>query len=240
MTLAWDSTPVPAIKKAMAAGIPVIVLYTTVPDSGALGFIGLDNYQCGVDTGKELIKRGGTKGKLGIIMNAGASNTEAKKAGALAALKGTQWEVVVQAEDKANTEVAIEAAKSMFNSHPEITGVLGLDSSSGTGIGRAIEELGLLKKEMTIVVHDREDVTLEYIDKGIIDATIEAKTALGPYLAIAMLEDYNDRKMENDVPISADNWKSGVKSFPEFIYVGSVVIDKTNVKNFMRRALPRY
>jgi ribose transport system substrate-binding protein len=240
MTLCWDSTPVPAIKKAMTAGIPVIVVYTTVPDTGALCYIGLDNYQCGVDTGKELIKRGGTKGKLGIIMNAGASNTEAKKAGALAALKGTQWEVVVQAEDKANTEVAIEAAKSMFNAHPELTGILGLDSSSGTGLGRAIEELGLQKKEMTIVVHDREDVTLEYIDKGIIDATIEAKTALAPYLAIELLEDYHDRKMSNDVPISADNWKSGVKSFPEFIYTGSVVIDKTNVKNFLRRALPRY
>ncbi|MHC4103686.1 MAG: substrate-binding domain-containing protein [Planctomycetota bacterium] len=240
LTLAWDSTPVPSIKKAMDAGIPVILLYTTVTDSGALCYIGLDNYQAGVDTGNELIKRGGTSGKLGIIMNAGASNTEAKKAGALAALEGTDWEVVVQAEDQANTEVAIEAAKSMFNSHPEITGILGLDSSSGTGIGRAIEELGLEDKEMTIVVHDREDVTLEYIEKGIIDATVEAKTAYAPYLAIQLLENYHDRKMENDVPISADNWDAGIRSFPQFIYVGSVIIDQDNVQHFLRENLPEY
>ena len=235
----WDSAPVPAVKKAMAAGIPVVALYTTVPDSGTLGYVGLDNWQAGYDTGMELIKRGGTSGKLGIIMNAGASNTEAKKAGALAALKDTKWELVVQAEDQANTEVAIEAAKSMFNAHPELTGILGLDSSSGTGIGRAIEELGLQKKKMTIVVHDREDVTLEYIDKGIIAATVEAKTAIAPYLAVLMMEDYNGRKKANDVPISVNNWDSGVKSFPQFMYVGSVIIDKSNVKNFLRKAMPK-
>lgn len=235
----WDSAPVPAIKKAMAAGIPVVTVYTTVPDSGALGYVGLDNWQAGYDTAVELIKRGGNSGKLAIIMNAGASNTEAKKAGALAALKDSKWEIVVQAEDQANTQVAIEAAKSMFNAHPEITGVLGLDSSSGTGIGRAIEELGLQKKKMTIVVHDREDVTLEYIDKGLIAATVEAKTAIAPYLAVLMMEDYNKRKKVNDVPISVNNWDSGVKSFPQFVYVGSVIIDKSNVKNFLRKAMPK-
>jgi ribose transport system substrate-binding protein len=240
LTMCWDSTPVPAIKKAMAAGIPVITMFTDVTDSGALCYIGLDNYQSGVVTGQELLKRGGNKGKLGLIMNAGASNTEAKKAGALDALKGSGWEVVVQAEDKANTEVAIEAAKAMFNAHPELTGILGLDSSSGTGIGRAIEELGIDAKDMTIVVHDREDVTLEYIEKGIIDATIEAKTALPPYLAVYLLEDYHDRKQAEDVPISANNWDSGVASMPRFIYVGAVIIDQSNVQNFLRKNMPKY
>jgi ribose transport system substrate-binding protein len=240
LTMCWDSTPVPAIKKAMAAGIPVITMFTDVTDSGALCYIGLDNYQSGVVTGQELLKRGGNKGKLGLIMNAGASNTEAKKAGALDALKGSGWEVVVQAEDQANTEVAIEAAKSMFNAHPDLDGILGLDSSSGTGIGRAIEELGIDASDMTIVVHDREDVTLEYIEKGIIDSTVEAKTALPPYLAVYLLEDYNDRKQATDVPISANNWDSGVASLPRFIYVGAVIIDQSNVQNFLRKNMPKY
>ena len=101
-------------------------------------------------------------------------------------------------------------------------------------------ELGLEDKEMTIVVHDREDVTLEYIEKGIIDATVEAKTAYGPYLAIQLLENYHDRKMENDVPISADNWDAGIRSFPQFIYVGSVIIDQDNVQHLLRENLPEY
>jgi ABC-type sugar transport system substrate-binding protein len=43
----------------MAAGIPVVVIEANLPDSGAMSFIGLDNYQAGADTAKELIKLGG-------------------------------------------------------------------------------------------------------------------------------------------------------------------------------------
>ena len=240
-TSLWDTTAVPSVKKAVEAGIPVAVLYTTVPDSGATVYIGLDNYQCGVDTGMELLKRGGNSGKLGIIMNAGASNTEDKKAGALKALEGSGWEVVIQAEDKADTETAIEAAKAMFNSHPEITGVLGLDSSSGTGIGVAIEELGLEDKEMTIIVHDREDVTLEYIQKGIIDATLEAQTALPPVLAVQLFEEwYKRQEAGNDVPVSADNKASNVIALPSECIIKAVIIDQTNVDSFLRANLPKY
>ncbi len=240
-TSLWDTTPIPSVKKAVEAGIPVAVLYTKVPDHGGTVYIGLDNYQCGIDTGRELLKRGGNSGKLGIIMNAGASNTEDKKAGALKALEGSGWEVVVQAEDKADTETAIEAAKAMFNAHPEITGVLGLDSSSGTGIGVAIEELGLEDKEMTIVVHDREDVTLEYIQKGIIDATLEAQTALGPVLAVQLFEEwYKRQETGSDVPVSADNKASNVISMPADCYIKAVIIDQSNVEHFLRANLPKY
>ncbi|MBN1506576.1 MAG: substrate-binding domain-containing protein, partial [Sedimentisphaerales bacterium] len=202
----WDATALPGVKRAMSMGIPVVAIEAAVADHGCLTYIGLDNYQAGYDTGLELIKRGGKSGKLGIVMNAGASNTELKKAGVLDAIKDTGWQVVVQAEDKANTEDAIEAAKAMFNAHPEITGVVGLDSSAGTGIGVAIEELKLQAKDMTIVVHDREDTVLEYVAKGVIDATVVAKTALMSYLAVALLEDYNARKSgKMDVPICGDN-----------------------------------
>ena len=153
----------------------------------------------------------------------------------------TGWVVVVQAEDKANTEDAIEAAKAMFNAHPELTGVVGLDSSAGTGIGVAIEELSLQKKDMTIVVHDREDTVLEYIDKGVIDATVVAKTALMSYLAVALLEDYNARKNTDfDVPICGNNLAAGVRSVPENIYVGAEIVDKNNVKYFLRKNMPKY
>jgi ribose transport system substrate-binding protein len=237
----WDATAVPGVKKAMSMEIPVITIEAAVADHGCLTYIGLDNYQAGYDTGIELIKRGGNSGKLGIVMNAGASNTELKKQGVLDAIKDSRWEVVVQAEDKANTEDAIEAAKAMFNAHPEITGVVGLDSSAGTGIGVAIEELGLQNQDMTIVVHDREDTVLEYVEKGIIDATVVAKTALMSYLAVALLEDYNARKNTDfDVPISKDNMAAGVRSVPENVYVGAEIVDKNNVQYFLRKNMPKY
>jgi ABC-type sugar transport system substrate-binding protein len=237
----WDATSLPGVKRAMALGIPVVAIEAAVANHGCLTYIGLDNYQAGYDTGLELIKRGGKSGKLGIVMNAGASNTELKKKGVMDAIKDTSWQVVVQAEDKANSEDAIEAAKAMFNAHPEITGVVGLDSSAGTGIGVAIEELRLQNKQMTIVVHDREDTVLEFIEKGVIDATVVAKTALMSYLAVALLEDYNARKSGKlDVPICGDNLAAGVRSVPENIYVGAEIVDKENVRFFLRKNMPNY
>ena len=54
-----DGSSIPPVKKAVAAGIPVVVIEANLPDSGAMNFIGLDNYQAGADTAKQMIKLGG-------------------------------------------------------------------------------------------------------------------------------------------------------------------------------------
>ena len=70
----WDGLSIPPIKKAMAAGIPVVVIEANLPDSGAMSFIGLDNYQAGADTAKELIKLGGETGNV-VAMGNGVPRT---------------------------------------------------------------------------------------------------------------------------------------------------------------------
>jgi ABC-type sugar transport system substrate-binding protein len=54
-----DGSSIPPVKKAVAAGIPVVVIEANLPESGAMSFVDLDNYQAGADTAKELIKLGG-------------------------------------------------------------------------------------------------------------------------------------------------------------------------------------
>ncbi len=174
ITRMWDDSPAEAVKKAMAAGIPVIMTETRTAVNPGLTYIGLDNYQTGRDTAAELIKRGGTSGKVALMGNWGASNTDAKLQGVKDFLaENSDWEVVVEADDKAATADAIEAAKSVFNNYPDIDAVVGLDSSSGTGIATAMEELDIAPGSVKVVVHDREPATLEYIDKGYIDATLD-------------------------------------------------------------------
>jgi len=232
----WDGTVVPGIKKAMSRGIPVVTVESTVPGSGALSYVGLDNYQAGVAAGKEIISRAGNSGKLGVVMNAGAANTELKKEGLLDTLKDTDWEVVSFAESEGDPQKATESSKAMFKSNSDITAAVALDSGGSTGLGLAVEELNN-KKGMLIVGSDREDITLEYIDKGLMDCTIVAKTALMPYFALVMLEDYNNR-VQNDVPISSNNKEANIASAPEKCYVGTVVVDSDNIKYFLRKNMP--
>ena len=116
ITRMWDDSPAEAVKTAMAAGVPVIMTETRTAVNPGLTYIGLDNYQCGRDTAKELIERAGTTGKVALMGNWGAANTDAKLAGVKDYLaEYSEWEVVVEADDKAATADAIEAAKSVFN-----------------------------------------------------------------------------------------------------------------------------
>jgi ribose transport system substrate-binding protein len=82
-------------------------------------------------------------------------------------------------------------------------------------------------------------MTLEYIEKGYINATLCNKTAMQAYLAIALLENYN-RYGYADVPISADNKASQVNVFPENIVTGTFKITAENVKNFRHENMSTY
>jgi len=243
ITTLWEPGAVPGIRRAMEQGIPVIIIEAVTEDrGGALTFIGLDNYEAGVETAKELIKRGGLSGKLAVSGNWGASNTDAKVQGLSDYLAAnSQWEIIGRVDDKATTSTAIEAAKTLFNTYPNITAVVGLDSSSGTGICLAAEELDKDISDLTVIVHDREDAVLECIAEGVIDATLVNKTALQAYMAVQMLEAYNDAAIGlADVPISANNAQAGVTPLPQVMYMGTEVIDQSNVTHFMRSALPRF
>jgi len=243
ITTLWEPGAVPGIRRAMEQGIPVVVIEAVTPDDGgALTFIGLDNYAAGVDTAKELIARGGNSGSYVASGNWGASNTDAKFKGLTEYLEAnSEWKLAGRIDDKATTSTAIDAAKTMFNTYPDITAVVGLDSSSGTGICLAAEELEKDITDLTVIVHDREDPVLECIQDGVIDASIVNKTALQAYMAVQMLEAYNDQKVGlADVPISADNKAAGVTPFPAQIYMGTEVIDGDNVDQFTRANLPKY
>lgn len=239
ITILYDGTCIPAIRRAMTNGIPVAVVEANVPNSGALTYVGLDNYSAGVDTAKQLIKIAGDSGNVVVQGNWGASNTDAKVKGFEDFIKAnSSWKIVGRVDDKANTEGAIEAAKSAFNNY-KFDAIVGLNSSSGPGIAAGMEELNIASGSVVVICHDREDTALEYIAKGYIQASIINKTATSAYQAILMLEAYNNEATGyKNVPISGDNLASDVNPLPEVMYLGTVVITKENVEAFKHDKMP--
>lgn len=232
----WGSDAVPLVKQARAKGIPVVAIEAAPPDHGANTYIGLDNYRAGVMTAEELIRRGGRKGLLGVVLNT-RSNTVLKRQGLIDGLKGTDWKIVAEANNDSSTDDATRASIDLLRRHPGLTALVGLNSSAGVGIGNAIGQLGLASKGIVAVVHDREETVLDFVDKGLIKATIVAKTALMSYLAVELLEDYRKRRA-NDVPVVANADAIGIPLLPETIHIGAVVVDQSNVKHFLRSNLP--
>lgn len=240
VTVMWDGSLVPAVKEARAQGIPVIVIETAVPNHGANTYIGLDNYQTGVETAQELVKQAGDSGNLIIQGNWGASNTDAKRAGLQDYLKAnTKWQIVADVNDESNTEKAIAGAKDAINSHKDVTAFVGLTSASGPGIAQAMEELNLAPGKIKIVCNDREDLTLEYIKKGFIQASLANKTAMQAFLAIELLEGYNSKGF-GQVPVSSDNAAAGINPFPVTITTGNIILNKDNVDNFDHSKMGTY
>lgn len=232
----WANNAVPYIRNAREHGIPVVAIEAAPKEHGANIYVGLDNYQAGVLTAQELVRRGGTKGKLALVHN-NAIGSHLKKQGFLVTLRDTEWELVTEANDLTDTDTATNVAIELLRNHPELTGVVGLNSSSGVGIGNAIGQLGFPHAGLTIVVHGREKTVLEFIEEGIIDATVVGKTALTAYIAIAVLEDYQQRK-HADVPVAANSQELGLVLLPEKIDVGAIIVDKENVQYFKRKNLP--
>ena len=249
ITRMWDSSPVEAIRQASAAGIPVILTETRIGETrddigGAVAYIGLDNYVCGRDTARELIKQSRSEsGTLVLMGNWGASNTDAKRQGVkdYLAENAPGWRIVAEVDDKADTAAAIEAGKAIINNYASkasgTLGIIGLDSSSGTGISQAMVELNIPAGTATIVVHDREPSTLDYIEKGYIAATLCNKTAGQEYLAILLMEDWNNGGLKN-VPISSDNAAAGITAIPENMYNTAFAITQANVKYFKADVMP--
>lgn len=244
ITRFWDATPLEAVKKATAAGIPVVVTETRIGETaadigGAITYIGLDNYVCGRDTARKLVEFAGESGKLVCMGNWGASNTDAKLRGVKEYLaeRYPGWEIIAEVDDKADTSAAIEAGKSVINNYPAATAIVGLDSSSGTGIAKAMEELNVPAGKYSVVVHDREPATLDYIAKGYISATLCNKTATDEYLAILLMEDWNNGGLRN-VPLSSDNAAAGICAVPENMFNTAFAITKDNVQYFTSDVMP--
>lgn len=231
----WVDNVLPLIVEARKKGIEVIAIEAAPENHNANTYIGLDNYQAGLLTARELVRIGGNKGKLGLVLNL-ASNTALKKQGVIDGLKNTEWEIVAEVDDKTNTDQASQVTMKLLRDHPDISGLIGLNSSSGVGIGNAIGQLGLMDKDLAIVVHDREDTVLEFIESGVIDSSIVAKTAMMSYLSISLLEDYHNR-VDEDIPVANDISSIGITLLPEVVNIGAVVVNQENVAHFLRKNL---
>jgi ribose transport system substrate-binding protein len=225
----FDPALIPAINQAVEAGIPVGTFESDCPqDNKRWFFVGVDAYKAGWAMGPELVKHMGDSGKVVISTNIGASNSEEKIRGFkdfLADYPGI--EVVATVDDQTQVREGADALKPVLQANPDVTGIVGVNAGSGGAAATAVKELGL-EDQVTIVCQDRDDITLQFIQEGVIDATIVARTAASPYIGLLLLYQYNHA----DVPITEDNAANNVNWLPEDVDVGTIVVDKDNVDAF--------
>jgi ribose transport system substrate-binding protein len=123
---------VPVIKKAMAAGIPVVTFDAdAAPGSGRLAFIGTNNYRGGLELGKAFAKALPGGGKYAIVTGGlGAENLNDRIRGVHDGLKeagvASKFQEVSGSPFPCNDDInrAVQLIEQAITAHPDLSGVV--------------------------------------------------------------------------------------------------------------------
>ncbi|MDP6546313.1 MAG: substrate-binding domain-containing protein [Phycisphaerae bacterium] len=220
----------PSINKAIAMGIPVVIVDADLPQSNRLAFVGTGNAKAGYMGGMKLAELIGGKGKVALMTRSELSNLRERISGYKAALSQYKDIKLVQIVDtQSDPVVAAQVAATVLQRHPDLAGLGCVEASGGTGAATAVREAGLVGK-VKIVAMDRGN-ELQLIKDGVIDATVVQQTALMPLYAVRMMHDL----VNLNIPISSDNSAAGVSGVPSDVDTGIILVDKNNCEYFMRK-----
>ena len=187
------------IKKAIAAGIPVITINSGQNESaqvGALAHVGQDETVAGQGAGTKF-KAGGVKHLLCVIHEAGNIGLEQRCAGAKSALGATVENLQV---DISNVAEAQNTIASKLQSDKSIDGVLALNPAIAMAAVGAVASAGSLAKVATFDLSG--DVVQAVIDGKVLFA-VDQQQYLQGYLPVVMLHLYlaNNNTMGGGLPV---------------------------------------
>lgn len=225
----FDPALKPSIDAAVDRGVPVVTLDAEVYGSKRMTFLGTGNYNAGRVGGTLLAEQIGGAGKVALITKVGQSNLEERIQGYKDEF-AENWpdiELVQIIDDQSDSAKAADGLKAVLQRTPDLAGVGCVEAAGGVGAATASKELGL-EGELKIISMDRDDGTLQFIQDGIIQASVAQQSALMTFVGTMLMNGLQN----NPVPIVADNEAAGVLPMPESVDTGVVVIDANNAAYF--------
>jgi simple sugar transport system substrate-binding protein len=192
----------PSIKRAVAAGIPVISINSGADVAKSLGVlvhVGQTEYQAGLGGGQKLAAAG-VKNALCVNQEVGNAALEQRCQGvkdALSKAGGTVTEIGVNLNNPTQTKQTIEAA---IQHNPKIDGIMALGPTGATPALQALQDLNDLGK-IKLATFDLSSDVLNAIQKEQMLFAIDQQQYLQGYLPIVLLTLYktNLNTIANDV-----------------------------------------
>lgn len=232
MILGMERGLIPAVNKAVEAGIPTIMVDADLIESKRIAFVGSNWYNIGVKQAEAMVKLIGGKGKVAATGIGQADNMEQGYEGFKSVIKNYPDIVYLgEFDDMCNEEEAQRITEELLNTYPDIAGIAGFDVSSGPGIGQAIKQADMIGKVKVTCV-DIEPAHLKLCKEGVIQKLVGQKRKLFTYYGARLLYDYNHAT----ISFYKDMKKSQITPIPYIIDTGLIEIDQTNVESFLQEA----
>jgi ribose transport system substrate-binding protein len=217
-----------AINSAIAIGVPVIAVDSDVPETKRVLFVGTDNFRAGQESAKRMAQILQGRGQIVVIMIAGQQNIDERIRGVTEALKKfPEIKVIKSIDDSGDPRVANDGVSSLLQAKTKIDGIISLEASGGEGAAEAAHRQDMDGK-IAIVAFDKDPETLDWIEKGVITATVTQKPYVMSYYSLKFADDLHHNAVHD-----FKDWRTAPTSpLPTFVDTGTAIVDKTNVKAF--------
>ena len=218
------------IDSALKQGIPVLTIDSDAPKSKRPFFIGSENYAAGRSGGQLLVKLLGGKGNVVMFTYPGQANLMDRREGYQSVFENYPDIKVIQSVDiKGEAAVAYQTAKDLLATKAQVNAFVCLEAVACPEVGEAVKDSNATGK-VTIMAMDTDQRTLNWIEQGLVAATIAQKPYTMAYLGVKFLDDLHHQKH----PSLDTNFKRDSSSpYPAAVYTGTFIIGKENLKTFM-------
>ncbi|HEY7617466.1 MAG TPA: substrate-binding domain-containing protein [Terriglobales bacterium] len=217
------------IDKAIAAGIPVITMDSDAPTSKRLFFIGTNNYQAGLTGGQRLAKELHDRGNVVVFTMPGQANLKERLRGYEDALAAhPQIKITRVVDIKGDPRVAFDTTNQILGKERDkVNAFVCLEAQAGKEVASVLSSNRI--KDKVIIAMDTDPDTLDWIDKGVIVATISQKPFTMASFGLRMLDNLHHHKLAS---LDKDWSEDSFAPVPAFVDTGSSLIDKSNLAAF--------
>lgn len=223
----------PDIDAAEARGIPVITIDSDAPKSKRLFFIGTDNYKVGTMGGQLTAKLLNGKGNVVIFTIPGQGNLKERLHGYQDAFADQPGIKVTKVVDmKGDPTIAFDTTKQLIDTKAKVDAFVCLEAIACAEVGEVVSRYNLQGK-VVIVGMDTDQRVLNWIQKGVINATIAQKPYTMGYYGLKQLDDLHHHKLSS---LTADWEQDPTSPIPTFVDTGESLVDKNNVGRLLKSA----
>lgn len=220
------------IDGAIGQGIPVVTMDSDSPNSKRLTFVGTDNYEAGRMGGAIVAKHLQGKGNVVVFTMPEQANLRERLHGYEEVLKAHPGIKVMETIDmKGEPSIPFDRTNQFIEKKAPVDAFVCLEALSCPEVAEVLNRNNV--KGKVVVAMDTDPRTLDWVQKGLINATIAQKPYTMAYFGLKLL----DMIHHQQPPSLLVNWAQDTRApFPAFVDTGATLIDKSNVEVFQKQS----
>jgi len=221
----------PVIDAAITQGVPVITMDSDAPASKRLMFIGTNNLEVGRMAGRIAAKRLGGKGNVLFFTMPEQTNLKERLNGYLDAFSSTPEIHIAEIVDiKGDARVAFDRTMDLVEKGAHSVDAFLCLEASGCALVAEVLSRKYVKNKL-VVAMDTDPQTLEWIQKGVIAATVAQKPYTMGFYGLKNLDDLHHHKPAS---LQINFARDSRSPIPVYVDTGATLIDKSNVDAFIQ------